>query len=150
MQIGQKLQQLRKEANMTQYELAEKLFVSRDLVSKWESGISRPNRQTLGEIASLFGVSPEDIINPDDTLLSELSECIPEELNITEDSLVPVLNSFLGTLSDKERSIFLLRYLSLKDNKEIAEIHGMRTDNVRLILHRTRKKLKKHFTENQI
>jgi len=116
MKTGYKLQQLRKDANMTQYELAEKLFVSRDLVSKWENEISRPNKQMLNEIASIFNVSPEEIIAPDEGLLSELSECIPSDLCISSENIVPVLNSFLGTLSDKECSIFLLRYLNLKDN----------------------------------
>lgn len=132
---------------MTQYELAEKLFVSRDLVSKWESGVCRPGSSYLGAMAEIFGVAPDDIIKPDDRLLAELSECIPEENEISADSLVPMLNGFLGTLSDRECSIFLLRYLGLKDNKEIASIHAMKTENVRLILHRVRKKLKKYFTE---
>lgn len=40
MEFNEKLQQLRKQNNMTQEQLAEKLYVSRAAVSKWESGVS--------------------------------------------------------------------------------------------------------------
>ena len=40
MELGEKLQQLRKSRGMTQEELAEALFVSRTAISKWESGVS--------------------------------------------------------------------------------------------------------------
>lgn len=39
MEFNEKLQKLRKEQNLTQEELAEKLFVSRTAISKWESGV---------------------------------------------------------------------------------------------------------------
>ena len=41
MEFNEKLQYLRKQQNMTQEQLAEKLFVSRTAVSKWESGVSQ-------------------------------------------------------------------------------------------------------------
>ena len=41
MELNEKLQQLRKQKNLTQEELAERLFVSRTAVSKWESGVSQ-------------------------------------------------------------------------------------------------------------
>lgn len=41
MEFNEKLQQLRKQNNMTQEQLAKKLYVSRAAVSKWESGVSQ-------------------------------------------------------------------------------------------------------------
>ncbi len=41
MEFNEKLQHLRKENNMTQEQLAERLYVSRAAVSKWESGVSQ-------------------------------------------------------------------------------------------------------------
>ncbi|MBR3020241.1 MAG: helix-turn-helix transcriptional regulator [Clostridia bacterium] len=43
MDFGKKIADARMAANMTQQELAEKLFVSRELISKWENGLRRPN-----------------------------------------------------------------------------------------------------------
>ena len=47
MEFNEKLQKLRKEQNLTQEELAEKLFVSRTAISKWESGRGYPSIDSL-------------------------------------------------------------------------------------------------------
>ena len=59
MEFNEKLQKLRKEQNLTQEELAEKLFVSRTAISKWESGRGYPSIDSLKvdrEILSLGGL----------------------------------------------------------------------------------------------
>lgn len=49
--------ELRKQNNLTQSQLAEKAFVTRQAVTKWESGESVPNTETLKILSKLFGVS---------------------------------------------------------------------------------------------
>ncbi|MBQ6021416.1 MAG: helix-turn-helix transcriptional regulator, partial [Clostridia bacterium] len=61
MQTGQKLQTLRMQKNMTQEQLAEKLYVSRELVSKWELGQRRPNIRLLRDLSALFGVGIDEL-----------------------------------------------------------------------------------------
>lgn len=69
MDFGAKIQKLRKENNLTQEQLAEKLFVSRTAISKWESGRGYPSIDSLQAIAKTFSVtvdallSNEEIIN---------------------------------------------------------------------------------------
>ncbi len=65
MEFNEKLQNLRKNKNLTQEELAEKLFVSRTAVSKWESGRGLPSIDILREIASFFSVSIDDLLSSD-------------------------------------------------------------------------------------
>ncbi len=56
MEFNEKLQLLRKQNNMTQEQLAEKLYVSRTAVSKWESGKGYPNIESLEKyIQAFFG-----------------------------------------------------------------------------------------------
>lgn len=55
--FGKTLKKLRKEANMTQSGLAEKLFVSDKTISKWENGSSEPSLEIVQKIADIFGVS---------------------------------------------------------------------------------------------
>ena len=49
--------ELRKREKLTQDELAEKLFVTRQAVSRWESGETTPNTETLKSLSKLFNVS---------------------------------------------------------------------------------------------
>lgn len=63
MEIGKKLQTLRKAKGLTQEELAASLFVSRAAVSKWESGRGYPNIDSLKAIAGYFGVTVDELLN---------------------------------------------------------------------------------------
>ena len=62
MEFNEKLQQLRTNRNMTQEELAEKLFVSRAAISKWESGRGYPNIESLKTIAKFFDITIDELI----------------------------------------------------------------------------------------
>ena len=68
MEFNEKLQHLRKENNMTQEQLAERLYVSRAAVSKWESGKGYPNIESLKAISKLFSVSIDDLLSGDELL----------------------------------------------------------------------------------
>jgi len=72
MEFHEKLQQLRKQRGMTQEQLAERLFVSRTAVSKWESGRGYPNLESLKELSRLFSVSIDSLLSNDE--LIELAE----------------------------------------------------------------------------
>ena len=52
--IGQKISYFRKQNNLTQEQLSEYLNISNAAVSKWESGISYPDIETLPQIAKIF------------------------------------------------------------------------------------------------
>ena len=60
--LGEVLKQHRVECRMTQEFVAETLGVSRQAVSKWESGASDPSTTNLMALAKLFGVSAEDLL----------------------------------------------------------------------------------------
>ena len=60
--FGEKLRVLRKENNMTQDDLADKLFVTRQLISKWEKGIGVPSLDVVIELSKIFKVSIEDLL----------------------------------------------------------------------------------------
>ena len=62
MDLKAKLVQLRKEQGLTQLELAEKLNVSRQAVSRWELGTAAPSIENLMALRALFGVSLDDLL----------------------------------------------------------------------------------------
>lgn len=55
---------LRKSHNYTQDDLAESLGLSRQAVSKWETGTTLPDLETLFQISKLYGISINDILEP--------------------------------------------------------------------------------------
>ena len=60
--VGVFIAQCRKEHNWTQKELGEKLGVTDKAVSKWENGSSDPSTTNLIALASLFDITPEEIL----------------------------------------------------------------------------------------
>ena len=58
--IGKYIKDQREERNLTQTELADKLYVSRQTISKWENGINKPDRVTLKKVENVLGSSFED------------------------------------------------------------------------------------------
>ena len=62
MEFCEKLQKLRSGEGLTQEELAEKLFVSRTAISKWESGRGYPSIDSLKAIAKHFHVTIDELI----------------------------------------------------------------------------------------
>lgn len=73
MEFNEKLQQLRKQSNLTQEQLAEQLYVSRTAISKWESGKGYPNIESLKCISKLFSVTIDELLSSDE--LISLAEC---------------------------------------------------------------------------
>lgn len=69
MEFNEKLQELRKNKGLTQEELAQRLYVSRTAVSKWESGRGYPNIESLKAIAHFFSVSLDDLLSTDEALV---------------------------------------------------------------------------------
>ena len=60
--IGSNIQSRRKMVGLTQEQLAERLGVSRQTVSKWETGGGSPNLDSLQAVARLFDVSVDDLL----------------------------------------------------------------------------------------
>ena len=66
MEFNEKLQKLRTNENLTQEELAEKLYVSRAAISKWESGRGYPSIDSLKAIAKYFHVTIDELIGSEE------------------------------------------------------------------------------------
>lgn len=144
---GQRIKNLRLQSGISQEELAKKLWVSRDLVSKWETNKRRPSYEMVEAMSLIFDVNPEDIAPLNDTLIDELNLCIPNDCILTSLQIEAELNSFLTILTPRERNIFISRYYYFNDISEICQQYKISKNYVRVILHRNRKKLKKHFEE---
>lgn len=63
MEFGEKIKQLRQEQNLTQEELAEKLYVTRQAVSRWECGARFPDLHMAKKIATIFDVTLDELLS---------------------------------------------------------------------------------------
>ena len=63
MELGKKIRQLRFKAGLTQEQLADKMGVSPQAVSKWENAVALPDITALPLLAGTFGVSIDDLFD---------------------------------------------------------------------------------------
>ena len=82
-------------------------------------------------------------------ILDELSECIRDNENVESEydrrALRESIQQFLDTLSADARTVFVRRYISMYDIKDIAEEYEMNESKVKVSLMRTREKLRKYL-----
>ena len=74
MKIGDQLQKQRKSHHMSQNELAEKLHLTRQSISKWENGTTLPSFANVIAISEIFGVSLDELIKGDVALMDKLKD----------------------------------------------------------------------------
>lgn len=84
----------------------------------------------------------------------ELSECLPDIISdngeADECALREAINGFLGSLAKRDRMIFLRRYWYMSSISDIARDFGANEGNVKVILHRTRNKLREYLVKEGI
>lgn len=98
MELGQQLKAHRKELGISQDELAEKIFVSRQSISNWENNKTYPDIHTLLLLAETFGVSLDELIKGD---VEEMKEEInaQERAGFNRDSLCFAIFGIVTVLS---------------------------------------------------
>lgn len=91
--VAKNLSELRKDAKLTQLELAEKLNYSDKAVSKWESGASLPDVTVLYEVAKLFGVTVDYLLSEDHKI--PVREMVKETLVSRRHFIITLMSTVL-------------------------------------------------------
>lgn len=85
MTIGQNIKRFRRNANMTQEELADMLSISSQAVSRWETDATMPDITLIPALVSIFGVSSDELLGIDSIRQQEnVDRCIQEIRNLYE------------------------------------------------------------------
>ena len=71
MELGGQIKRHRARLGLSQEELAEKIFVTRQSVSNWETGKTYPDLQSLLRLSELFGLSLDELIKGDIEIMKE-------------------------------------------------------------------------------
>ena len=109
--IGETIAYLRKQKNMTQNELAEKMNVTDKAVSKWERDLSCPDVNSISKLADVLGVSVEELLkakkkDDSNTKLKDLINLIFKAVALAMGIAVVVLN-ILNQIDVKSSLIML-------------------------------------------
>ncbi len=105
MDFNNRLYQLRKQKGLSQEELANRLNVSRQTVSKWEVGDSTPDMEKLIAMSDLFDVSLDKLV-----MGKEDEETPP---STTKSEFVTVLNEKVLTNKNKKRAKSILKVVGI-------------------------------------
>ena len=128
MEFGEKIQRLRNQNKWTQEELAEKLYVSRTAVSKWESNKGYPNIDSLKDIAKLFNITIDELLSSEeiiDIARKENTSNIKKTNNLIYGLLdiISVLFIFLPLYAQKTESfVYSVSLISSNDMSNIIKI----------------------------
>jgi len=110
MNLSDNLKKIRKEHNLSQEQLAEKLGVSRQSVSKWESGTAYPEMEKMLQLCQLFNLNIDELLNQD---VKEVNNTKTAKNNINKfiddflDYVTKTINLFCSlTFKEKIKCLF--------------------------------------------
>ena len=98
MNLGEKLIKLRKDKNLSQEEVAEKLGVTRQTISKWETNESTPDLNKIVPICNLYDITTEELLTD--------KKIVKKENNKVKNQSLKLIDSIISTIT-------LLLYLSI-------------------------------------
>ncbi len=130
--IGEFIKELRKEKGITQDELADKFYVSRRTVSRWETGSNLPEIDVLIDLADYFNVDLREILNGEKKdkkdMNEEIKETVLEANNYAKTKfkrtrITTLILLIIGFLSLIGTVVFM--YLDLKSSPAIDFVQGV-------------------------
>ncbi|MCG7333571.1 helix-turn-helix domain-containing protein [Salinicoccus roseus] len=127
MNFGNKLKSERMKKKWSQDDLAEKIYVSRQSISKWETGKNYPSIEVIINLSDLFDLSIDELLRSDDTLEEKIINDSKRPINLSFKTQVlsilgivfgiivasAIKNDGIEWLSIVETIIFTLAFLYL-------------------------------------
>lgn len=105
MKLGENILKLRKKANFSQEELAEKIGVTRQTISNWELGETSPNPEQLKLLSKTLNISIDELLDND------IKQVIVERVSNTE-KLAGIIIKILKVISILFVIMFIIDFLS--------------------------------------
>ena len=127
--LSEKLYKLRKNSGLSQEQLAEQLNVSRQAISKWESGTAVPESEKLVAISNYFSVSVDYLLKDDEEVKVKATERYPSPMGMPSKKpslkllFTEIFLSFTDAVILILPLIFLLGYFILKFAKSQARLN---------------------------
>ena len=117
MTLGQKIKKLRTDKGLTQKDLADRVFVTFQTVSKWEKDENEPDVATLRELAKVFDCSLDYLLSEEESISPKEEKPMVEEEKLVVTPTPPVEEHIIKTVIIHEKEL----HLCAKCGKEIPE-----------------------------
>ena len=107
MKLANCLKEFRKKNNMTQQDLADKLFVTKQAVSKWETERGTPDLGTLKDISALINVSIDELVGVENKTkeTKEVDEKVLMRIGIAILLVIAILSCVLFVVSNRKNNV---------------------------------------------
>ena len=110
MEFSERLKNLRKQAHLTQVDVAEKLGISQPAYASWERGVKQPTQENLVKIAKLFNASIDTLVSNDKT----------DDIDLSEVELL--FRTTSDGMSNEEKEVFKQELLQfMKERKKLFD-----------------------------
>ena len=110
MEFSERLKNLRKQAHLTQVDVAEKLGISQPAYASWERGVKKPTQENLVKIAKLFNASIDTLVSNDKT----------DDIDLSEVELL--FRTTSDGMSNEEKEVFKQELLQfMKERKKLFD-----------------------------
>ena len=130
MTFSEKLKLFRTTNNLTQEELAEKLNVSRQAITKWESGDGIPDIDNLKQLSILFNVTIDELVKEDKIIKINGKYSYQEELEIDHTKHFDIKISKIFEMNFKPNTEEKVKIEILSDEEEnLQELYKVKIDN---------------------
>ena len=131
MLFNEKLKMLRKGKDLTQEDLAERLNVSRQAITKWESGEGVPDIENLKQISVYFGVSIDELVKENLTIINSEKYSYNEELDIEHSKHFDIVISKIFELNILPNSKEKMKIEILSSEEEnLKDLYKIKIDDL--------------------
>ena len=118
MEFSERLKDLRKQAGLTQVDVAEKLGISQPAYASWERGVKKPTQENLVKIAQTLNVSVDYLVGNS------------EEKNDELDNIELLFRMNSKGLTDEEKEIFKKELIEFMEERKKAFNNGTNDDRL--------------------
>lgn len=130
MNLSQRLAHLRKEKHLTQADVAAELNISRQAISRWESGLALPSTENLKCLSKLYGVSVDYLLDAQNlNPCTERSDCTPEVEKARRHSRIKWMLALCVLIAAAVVCSILLRHVATGRTDSSTPISSMEQDN---------------------
>jgi transcriptional regulator with XRE-family HTH domain len=124
MELKEKLVALRKEKGLTQLAVAEKLDVSRQAISRWESGVALPSTDNLKYLSSLYEVPVDYLLKEDSEMKNNPdNEPTPDKIQSKRKKAVIIAIALIGILA-----VGIFGYFLTCNNEKCIDVADAESD----------------------